>query len=221
MSHHGADRPQLDTDGLRDSLAPRPVLESRTLHTGHVFDLVTERVDLGAAGVVEREFVRHPGAVGVLALDEADRVLMVRQYRHPVRHDLWEIPAGLLDVPGEDPSVAAARELAEEADLRAATWHVLVDWYNSPGGMDEAIRVFLARDLSPVPHHELHDREHEELDMPSAWVPLDSALDAVLAGTVHNPTAVVGVLAAHAARARGWTTLRPADASWTAHKAYR
>ncbi|HEX5562522.1 MAG TPA: NUDIX hydrolase [Nocardioidaceae bacterium] len=215
------DGKQLDAAELHDLLLPRPVLDSRTIHSGAVFDLVSDRIDLGRAGVVEREYVSHPGAVGVLALDDHDRVLMVRQYRHAVRHELWEIPAGLLDVAGEPPAEAAARELAEEADLRASRWDVLIDWFNSPGGNDEAVRVYLARDLEAVPHDERHEREHEELDMPTAWVALDDALEAVLAGQVHNPTAVVGVLAACAARARGWKDLRPADAPWREHKHYR
>jgi ADP-ribose pyrophosphatase len=206
---------------LSDELAPRPVLQTELLHSGMVFDLVADTVDLGDAGTVRREWIRHPGAVGVLALDDDERVLLVQQYRHPVQHLLWELPAGLLDVPGELPVLSAQRELAEEADLRAERWDVLVDWYNSPGGMDEAIRVFLARDVSPVPHDERFERFHEEAGMPTAWLPLDDARDAVLAGRMHNPTAVVGILAACAAREKGWTTLRPADAPWPEHKAYR
>jgi ADP-ribose pyrophosphatase len=204
-----------------DQLAPRTVVASEVVHHGLIWDVVRDTVDLGEAGVVRREYVRHPGAVGVLALDDRDRVLMVRQYRHPVQHELWELPAGLLDVPGEPPAGAAARELAEEVDLVAGRWDVLVDWFNSPGGMDEAIRVFLARDLSPVPEADRHVREHEEHDMVAEWVPLDDARDAVLAGRVHNPTAVAGILAGCAARDAGWTTLRPADAPWPEHKAYR
>lgn len=198
-----------------------PVIQHERLHGGMIWDLVAETVDLGPGGVVRREFLRHPGAVGILALDADDRVLLVRQYRHPVGHLLWEVPAGLLDIAGEPPDVCAARELAEEADLRADTWHVLADWFNSPGGSDEAIRVFLARDLSVVPTAQRHRREAEELDMPTRWVPLDDALAAVLEGRVHNPTTVVGILAASAARAGGWTTLRRPDAPWPEHKAFR
>lgn len=204
-----------------DRLAPRPVVASEVVHAGLIWDVVRDTVDLGEAGTVRREYVRHPGAVGVLAIDEQERILLVRQYRHPVGMELWELPAGLLDVPGEPPVGAAQRELAEEVDLVAGRWDVLVDWFNSPGGMDEAIRVFVARDLSPVPDDERHEREHEERDMVAEWVSLDDARDAVLAGRVHNPTAVAGVLAAAAARDAGWSTLRPADAPWPEHKAYR
>jgi 8-oxo-dGTP pyrophosphatase MutT (NUDIX family) len=199
---------------LTDVLAPVPVLDSRVIHHGMIWDLASDDVDLGGGVVVRREYVRHPGAVAVVALDDDERVLLLHQYRHPVRSLLWEPPAGLLDVAGEDLVEAARRELAEEADLRAEEWAVLVDYYTSPGGSDEPIRIFLARGLSDVPDHELFEREDEERDMPAAWVPLDEAVEAVLGGRVHNPSAVVGILAAAQARSRGWATLRPLDAPW-------
>jgi 8-oxo-dGTP pyrophosphatase MutT (NUDIX family) len=135
--------------------------------------------------------------------------------------DLWEIPAGLLDIEGEDFVVGAARELAEEADLVAGTWNVLVDFFNSPGSSSEAIRIYLARDLSDVPDHELHVRTDEEAEIELHWTPLDEAVAAVLAGRLHNPSAVVGILAAAAARADGFEHLRPANAPWPAHPSQR
>jgi ADP-ribose pyrophosphatase len=204
-----------------DRLGGRPVVASEVVHHGLVWDVVRERVDLGEAGEVTREFVHHPGAVSVVALDDQGRLALIEQYRHPVRAFTWEIPAGLLDVDGEAPWVAAARELHEEADLAAAQWHVLVDYFSSPGGMDEALRVYLARGLSHVPEGDRHEREGEELGMPVRWVDLDQAQEAVLTGRIHNPSAVVGILAAHAARDRGWATLRPHDAPWPEHPAHR
>jgi ADP-ribose pyrophosphatase len=194
--------------GPADRPAPRPVLAHTDLHHGKIWDLVSETVDLGEAQVV-REFVDHPGAVAVIALDAEDRVLLLKQYRHPVRSELWEPPAGLRDVDGEPPHVTAARELAEEADLRAATWHLLTEFATSPGGSTERIGVYLARDLSEVPEAERFAREEEEAEMEPLWLPLDEAVGAVLAGRLHSPSAVVGVLAAAAARDRGWSTLRP------------
>ena len=155
-----------------------------------------------------REFVDHPGAVAVIALDEDERVLLLRQYRHPVRAELWEPPAGLRDVDGEPPHVTAARELAEEADLRAGEWHLLAEFANSPGGSNERILVYLARDLSQVPEAERFVREDEEAGMVPLWLPLDDAVTAVLEGRLHSPSAAVGVLAAAASRDRGWSTLR-------------
>jgi 8-oxo-dGTP pyrophosphatase MutT (NUDIX family) len=212
---------------LHDLIDPRPVLETEHLHSGMVWDVERDTVDLGVAGVVRREYIKHPGAVGVLAIDDQDRVAVIDQYRHPVGMVLWEIPAGLLDVAGEPPLAAAQRELGEEADLVAGTWHVLADWMLSPGGTSEAFRCFLARDLTEVPDGERHQRHGEELAMTVRWVPLEELRDGILAGRLHSPSLVVGVLAALAARdaaggsRSGWDALRAADSPWPEHPAYR
>ena len=149
----------------------------------------------------------------MLPVDEQDRVLLIRQYRHPVRMHLWEVPAGLLDVEGEPLLDTAQRELREEADLVASTWHTLVDHYTSPGISDEGIRVYLAQGLSEVPQTERHSREAEEAEIAPMWVPLEEAVSAVLAGKIHNPSAVVGILGLHAVRTGGGE-LRDARAPW-------
>jgi len=205
---------------LRDRLDRRPVLDTALIHRGMVWDVRRDTVDLGAAGQVNREYVEHPGAVGVVALREVDgrdHVLLIQQYRHPVGAFEWELPAGLLDVAGEAPWLAAARELHEEADLVAGRWDVLIDFFGSPGGNSEALRIFLARDLTEVRQDELFTREDEEHAMPVGWVDLDEAHEAVLRGQVHNSGAVIGILTAHAARAGDWTTLRSHDAPWPEH----
>lgn len=199
----------MSTGPLADRPAHRDVRGSEVAFSGMIWEVVRDTVDLGHSEV-RREYVRHPGAVAVIAVDDDDRVLLLRQYRHPVRAELWEPPAGLRDVPGEDLRVAAERELAEEADLVAASWWVLTEYLTSPGSSDEAITVFLARGLSAVPEDERHERTEEERDMVAHWVGLDDAVEQVLAGRLRNPSAVVGLLAAAAARARGWTDLRPA-----------
>jgi len=209
-------------DDLLDDRAPKPVVATEVAFHGLIFDVRRDRVDLGAGGVVLRDYVEHPGAVLILALreiDGRDHLVMTRQYRHAAGHYLWELPAGLLDVPGEPPWEAAARELHEEVDLAAARWDVLIDAYASPGAFPEAYRVFLARDLSASPGS--HVRTAEEADMRVLWVPLDDAYAAVLAGRLHNPGAMLGILTAWGSRARGWATLRPPDASWPQHPAYR
>jgi 8-oxo-dGTP pyrophosphatase MutT (NUDIX family) len=206
---------------LVDRVAPMAPTSSETVFEGRVWDVRREDVDLGAAGTVTRELVAHPGAVGILALDDDGRIALVHQYRHPVGMWMWELPAGLLDVPGEPPHVAAARELAEEADLVAGRWDVLADWMFSPGGSSEAFRLFLARDLTPVPEADRHVRDGEELGMPTGWFALEEVADAVLAGRLHSPGVVVGALAAVAGRDGGWTHLRPADAAWPEHPAWR
>jgi ADP-ribose pyrophosphatase len=166
--------------------------------------------------VAVREVIEHLGAVAVVALDEAGQVTLIRQYRHAVGEYLLELPAGLLDVPGESAPDTARRELFEEASLRAGTWHTLLDLRPSPGMSDEAVRVFLARDLTDVPAAERHVGRYEEVDLGPHRVPLDDAVAAALAGRIENGVAVAGLLAAAHARAAGWAPLRPADAPWPA-----
>jgi 8-oxo-dGTP pyrophosphatase MutT (NUDIX family) len=199
---------------VADEAAALHVVRSETVFDGLVWDVRRDTVDLGDGQTVTRELIAHTGAVGVIALNAADEVLLLRQYRHPVSAYLWEPPAGLLDVAGEDALVCAKRELFEEADLTADEWHVLLDFFNSPGGSTESFRCYLARGVHEVAAAERHAREDEERDMAASWVPLEEARDLVLAGRLHNPAAVAGILAACAARTAGWDTLRPADAPW-------
>jgi len=167
----------------------------------------------------DRDVVEHDDAVGVLVLDEQERVLLLGQYRHAVGRRLLELPAGLLDVPEESAQEAAVRELAEEAHLRAADWRVLVDAFSSPGCCTEAWRVFLARDLARVPVEERFERAHEEADLTEHWVPLDSAVEGVLAGRITDGMAVMGVLAAWTARCGdGLDALRGVDSPWGARE---
>ncbi|MDQ1538527.1 MAG: 8-oxo-dGDP phosphatase [Actinomycetota bacterium] len=218
------DAPVLRGEDLSDRLERRPVRRSELALKGMVWDVRRDTVDLGAAGEVVREYVDHPGAVGILVLREVEgrgQVLLIQQYRHPVGGFEWELPAGLLDVAGEAPWLAAARELHEEVDLIAGSWDVLIDFFGSPGGNSEALRIFLARDLTEVQHDDLFTREDEEQAMRVGWVDLDEAHDAVLRGQVHNSGAVIGILTAHAARAGDWATLRPHDAPWPQHPSYR
>jgi ADP-ribose pyrophosphatase len=143
-------------------------------------------------------------------------VLLVNQYRHPVRRRLDELPAGLLDVGGESALVAAKRELAEEAGVAAQTWHVLADVLTSAGMTDEAVRVYLARELSEV-HRDV--QEHEEVEMTTSWVPLEQATRRVLDGDIENAIAVIGILAADRAQRDGFTGLREPAAAWRSGKA--
>ncbi len=174
---------------------------SEVLHEGRILTLREDTFRHDDGEEVTREFVLHPGAVAVVALDDRDRVVLVRQYRHPVREHLWELPAGLRDADGEPPAETARRELAEEALLAAGRWSLLADIYNSPGFCDERVLVYLAEDLRETPRPEGFVVEHEELDMTLERVPLDEAVRWVADGRIRNGSSVVGVLAAAAARA--------------------
>ncbi len=208
-------------DPLADRVDPQPLTASRRLFQGRVWDVVEETFSLGPAGPLTREVVDHPGAVAVLALDAEDRVLLIQQYRHPVGAFEWELPAGLLDVDGEPPHQTAARELHEEVDRTAGRWHTLLDYLASPGGSTEAMRIYLARDLALVPEPERHERTGEEHGMPTRWAHLEEVREAVLTARLHNPALALGVLAALAARDRGWRDLRPVDAPWPSNPRLR
>ena len=199
---------------LEDTVADVEIRSSERVFDGAVWDI---RRDVFAynGDDITREYMDHTGAVAVFALDDEERVLLIKQYRHPVGRREWEIPAGLLDVVDEDPLAAAQRELAEEADILATDWAVLGEFYTSPGGSDEAIRIYLARGLSAA--DESFDRTDEEADMELRWVPLVDLVDAVLDRRLQNPSLVIGTLAAHVARERGWQTLAAADAPWPRH----
>jgi 8-oxo-dGTP pyrophosphatase MutT (NUDIX family) len=192
------------------------VLESTVVFTGRVISLRKDIVAMPGNTTSQRDVVVHPGAVGVVALDADQQIVLVQQFRHPVRRRLDELPAGLLDVEGEPGSLAAARELMEEAGLAADTWHVLVDALTSPGMTDEAIRLYLARDLREVPRDV---QEHEELEMTVVREPLTDAVDRVLAGQIENAMACLGILAAAEAVRRGFAGLRPVDADWPSRPA--
>ncbi|MBD0740301.1 NUDIX domain-containing protein [Streptomyces sp. CBMA29] len=201
---------------LKDTQEEWRVTVTSTPFTGKKTSVRTDEVVMPDGTTAVRDYQVHPGSVAVLALDDADRVLVLRQYRHPVRQKLWEIPAGLLDIPGENPLHAAQRELYEEAHVKAEDWRVLTDVYTSPGGTDEAVRIFLARGVSEADGERFAVAE-EEADMELARVPLADLVSGVLAGDLHNNCLVVGVFALQAAMTgAGLDALRPAESPWPA-----
>ncbi len=186
------------------------LLASEHVYDGRVISLRRDTVAMPGGGDSVREVVSHPGAVAVVALDDEDRVVLIRQYRHPVRAHLWELPAGLRDAEGEPPAETARRELAEEALLAAGRWSLLATTYNSPGFCDEEVQVYLAEDLTPADRPEGFVVEHEELDLTLERVPLAEAVQWVADGRIRNGSSIVGVLAAAATRA-GTYRPRPAE----------
>ena len=200
-----------------DPFEPR-ILSSDVVYKGAVWDIRSETFEYNGDEIT-REFVDHTGAVAILAMDDEERVLLIKQYRHPIRQRDWELPAGLLDIAGEDALIGAQRELAEEADLVATDWSLLTDFQTSVGGSNESLRVYLARGLSDTA--EAFERTHEEVDIEKRWVSLDEVIDAVLATRLQNSILAISVLAADASRRRGWSTLNDARAPWTRHPSYK
>jgi len=197
----------------RDVPQQWPVVSSAENARGPIVSLRSDTVRTPDGEVVERPVVEHPGAVAVVALDDAGQVLMIRQYRHPTGRLLWEVPAGLRDVTGEPLLATAQRELLEETGYRARDWLVLADFFPSPGITTERVRMFLARGLTLVPESEReYIPQDEEAHLVVAWISLDEAVARFLAGDLHNGVTGVGILSAYAARRSGFAALRGADA---------
>jgi ADP-ribose pyrophosphatase len=177
---------------LADEPVELEVADSELVYKGRVWDVRNDTFAYNGEQIA-RQYVEHPGAAAVVAVDEDERVLLIQQYRHPIRHRDWEVPAGLLDVAGETPLESAVRELAEEADLVASSWEPLVSVFSTPGGNDEVVHLFLARGLSSA--GDAHPREAEEADIRVEWVPLGDVVEGVLAGRLRNGILAIGVLA--------------------------
>jgi 8-oxo-dGDP phosphatase len=171
------------------------VVSSKVRFRGGIFRVVTDQVRLPDGEVVSRDVVHKFNAVGVVAVDDLRRVVLIRQYRHAVGQYLWELPAGLTDVDGEELAATALRELAEETDLQAGQIEHLIDLHLSPGFTSESIRLFLAQDLGEVPEHERHARTAEEADMTVRRVPIAEAVDMIFNGEITNASTVAGILA--------------------------
>ncbi|MHC1563659.1 NUDIX domain-containing protein [Actinomycetospora sp. C-140] len=208
--------PPITPGSLDDPHDGRPphdfaVVSSETIYEGPIFALRRDDVRMPGGRIAGREKVEHFGAVAVAALDEEDRLVMIYQYRPALGRRLWEMPAGLLDDPAEDPVVAAQRELVEEVGIEADRWATLVDIAGCPGFADESVRVFLARGLRSVERPASGD--DEEADLVIRRVPLDDLVAGAMSGALVNGPCVAGVFAAAAVR-DGRFTPRPVDAPW-------
>jgi 8-oxo-dGDP phosphatase len=200
---------------FEDAVESWPVVSTGEQLRNWLITVRTDKIRMPDGDYVQRSVVTHPGAVAVLALDEAQRVLMIRQYRHPAGRQLWELPAGLRDADGEEPVQTAQRELLEETGYRAREWHTLVDYFSSPGFSTERIRIFLARGLELAAADGGSEREHEEKFIVVGWLPLEAAMGLALAGKLHNGPAITGILAGYAASSKGFSGLRLAAAPET------
>jgi ADP-ribose pyrophosphatase len=163
-------------------------IDTTPIYEGRIISVQVDRVRLPDGRTAQRELVKHPGAVAVLALLDG-RMLVVRQYRKPLERTLIEIPAGKLD-PGEDPAGAAARELEEETGWRARTLTHLSSFYTSPGFADEIIHLYFTDELErgdAVPD------EDEFLDV--FTLSLEEAWDAIDDGRIRDAKTIMAVYA--------------------------
>lgn len=180
-------------DSWVDEYVAKPLLNREVTHRGRIWDIVHDTFDIGDFQI-SRDYIRHTGAVAIVAIDENAEILTIRQYRQPVGAYLVEIPAGLLDTPNEDPLLAAKRELAEEAGYVAKKWSVLVDFFTSPGSTSESVRIYLAEEVTRIESEE-SERVDEESEIETRWVTSESALSSIRSGKWQSPTLVMGILA--------------------------
>jgi 8-oxo-dGTP pyrophosphatase MutT (NUDIX family) len=171
----------------------------KVVYSGRIWDVVQDTFQFADQKLV-RDYVVHPGAVAVVATDDHGRILLVNQYRHPVKSTLWELQAGLRDLEGEPPAETAKRELLEETGYYAASIEPLISFYPSPGGLSEEIQVFLATGLTLIDSD--YVREGEEKTMTAEFFPIEVVVDSILSGGIKNGPCALAVLAFHAKRAR-------------------
>lgn len=202
MTDHPTLPGRLADPRLADSDEVWPVSDSEAAYESPYVSLTVDTIVDPSGTEHSRAVVRPHGAVAVVATDAEGRLLLVEQYRHPTGRRLLELPAGTLDVPGEEPLDAAARELAEEADVVAETWSHLLHLQMTPGYSTERIQVFAATGLSAVDEADRTEREAEEATMTQWWLGLDEAVAAVLDGRITDAKTVAAILAVQVQRSR-------------------
>ncbi len=201
---------------ISDRVVDYPLTKRETAFEGYVWDIRRDTFELDDSQVI-RDYLVHPGAVAIIALNDDGELLLIEQYRHAQGKIMWEAPAGLMDLANEDPLETAKRELYEETGYVAKTWNVLLDFANSPGGSTEQIRIYFARDVTMHPEGRPQGSD-EELDMPVHWISLQDILESIRRGSITNPQLVAGTHAALIALAEPDLALRSADAPWHARE---
>jgi ADP-ribose pyrophosphatase len=169
---------------------PRQLLESEKIFKGAVFDVERDRLREDNGIEIIREVVRHPGGAGALPLFDDGRVALVKQYRHPARRELLEIPAGRIET-GETPEMCAARELEQETGFRAGRIEKLAEFYTTPGFCEEKLHVYLATDLAPSSQA----LDHDEL-VEVVYLPFAEAAQMAVSGEIEDSKTIIALLLA-------------------------
>lgn len=162
------------------------IISSKEILKNKLFTIVEEVAHDNSGFEIKRSIVRHPGSAVMLAVDEKDRVLLVKQFRLPAEKDLWELPAGRID-PGETPLQAAKRELREETGYQAKKWVKLISYWASPGYVAEKMNVYLAQDLKAGEQQPMDDERIE-----IRWFTRKEILDLILANKMEDGKTIVG-----------------------------
>ena len=198
-SRNPTGRPDLDqiVEDLKrcDAELAETVVEARVVHHGRYMNFERQTVEMPDGRVSQRDLVFHPGAVAILALDNEERLLLVRQYRLAPGGALLEVPAGTLDREAdgmEDPTRAAHRELEEETGYRAGKMERLGGFFSSPGFTSEYITLFLATELQPANQDRLKPDEDERLEL--FRLPWRTAVAAVEAGVIEDAKSAAGIM---------------------------
>ena len=196
-------------DGPSDGTGGFERTGDRLVHRGAVVSFHERTFRAPGGETMVRDVVTHPGAVSVVAVDDDGLIVLVRQYRAAIEAEMWEIPAGKLDIEGEDLFIAARRELAEEVGLAAASLVHLISFHNSPGFCDEFQHTYLATGLTDVGE----DRQgvEEEYMTIRRWS-FDEARVAILDGTITDAKTIIGITLA-ASQLAGASGAGPHDPS--------
>ena len=174
------------------STAAEAIEKLRTVFSGRVIKVNVETVRLPNGHVADLEIIHHPGGAAVVAIDDQQRVCLLRQFRHAIGGWIWELPAGKLE-PDEPALDTARRELSEEAGVAAADWVSLGDYVSSPGVFSETVKLFMARNLRPV------NIAHEAAELIEIhWVPFSEACQRTLSGELNDGKTALGLLRAQA-----------------------